>query len=94
VADVNEPTVDVLDKAMADLGGTVVRRPEGDVLSELEAAEDAAHAAQAAAQKTLREQKKAARKGKREDRIAALKAKFSRHHEASDQAAKPSKPKS
>jgi uncharacterized membrane protein len=94
VADVNEPTVDVLDKAMADLGGTVVRRPEGDVLSELEAAEDAAHAAQAAAQKTIREQKKAARKGKREDRIAALKAKFSRHHEASDQAAKPSKPKS
>jgi uncharacterized membrane protein len=80
VAQVNEPTVDVLDKAMGDLGGTVVRRSEADVLTELEAADDAAQAAQAAAQKAVREKKKAEIKGKREERIAALKAKFSRHH--------------
>jgi uncharacterized membrane protein len=80
VADVNEPTVEVLDKAMGDLGGTVIRRSEADVLTELEAAEDAANAAQAAARKAVRDKKKAEMKGKREDRIAALKAKFSRHH--------------
>jgi uncharacterized membrane protein len=79
VAQVNEPTVEVLDKAMGDLGGTVVRRSEADVLTELEAAEDAAQAAQRAAQKAVRDKKKAKMKDKREDRIAALKAKFSRH---------------
>jgi len=86
VAQVNEPTTDVLDKAMGDIGGTVVRWSEADVLSELEAAEDAAHAAQVAARKAVREKKTAEFKEKREDRIAALKAKFSRHPEATDQA--------
>jgi uncharacterized membrane protein len=80
VAQVNEPTVAALDKAMGDLGGTVVRRSEADVLTELEAAEDAANAAQAAARKAVRDKKKAEIKEKREDRIAALKAKFARHH--------------
>jgi uncharacterized membrane protein len=79
VAQVNEPTVEVLDKAMGDLGGTVVRRSEADVLTELEAAEDAAQAAQRAAQKAVRDKKKAKMKDKREDRIAALKAKFPSH---------------
>jgi uncharacterized membrane protein len=79
VAQVNEPTVDVLDKAMGDLGGVVIRRSEADVLTELEAAEDAANAAQEAARKAVREKKMAEVKEKREDRIAALKAKFSHH---------------
>jgi uncharacterized membrane protein len=86
VAQVNEPTTDVLDKAMGDIGGTVVRRSEADVLSELEAAEDAAHAAQVAARKAVRDKKMAEIKEKREDRIAALKAKFSHHPEGTDQA--------
>ena len=86
VAQVNEPTVAVLDKAMGDLGGVVVRRSEADVLTELEAAEDAAHAAQTAARKAVRDKKMAEIKEKREDRIAALKAKFSRHPQAADQA--------
>jgi uncharacterized membrane protein len=90
VAEVNEPTVEVLDKAMGDLGGAVIRKPEADVLTELEAADDAAHAAQAAARKAVREKKMAETKEKREDRIAALKAKFSRHHEAPSQAPDPS----
>ncbi len=94
VAQVNEPSVEVLDKAMADLGGTVVRRSEDEVLTEIEAAEDAAHAAQAAARKAVREQKKAEVKENRDDRIAALKAKFSPHHEATDPAPKPSEPSS
>lgn len=80
VAQVNEPKIEVLDKAMGDLGGVVIRKSEADVLTELEAAEDAAKAAQAAAQKAVREKKMAEIKEKREDRIAALKAKFSHHH--------------
>jgi uncharacterized membrane protein len=90
VAQVNEPTIDVLDKAMADLGGTVLRKSEADVLTELEAAEDAAAAAQAAARKAVREKKMAEVKEKREDRIAALKAKFSRHDKAAGEASNPS----
>ena len=90
VAQVNEPSEQVLDKAMANLGGTVVRRSEADVLSELEATEDAAHAAQEAARKAVREKKTAEIKEKSEDRIAALKAKFSRHPEAASQEPKPS----
>jgi len=86
VAQVNEAHPAILDKAMGDLGGVVIRRSEGDVLSELEAADDAAKAAQAAARKLLREKKMAEAKEEREERIAALKAKFSRHHEATDQA--------
>jgi uncharacterized membrane protein len=90
VAQVNEPNIEVLDKAMGDLGGGVIRKSEADVLTELDAAEDAAHAAQAAARKAIREKKMADVKEKREDRIAALKAKFSRHHEATSQAPDPS----
>jgi uncharacterized membrane protein len=78
VAQVNEPTVGVLDKAMGDLGGVVVRRSEADVLTELEAADNAAKAAQAAARTAVRDKKMAEIKEKRDDRIAALKAKFSR----------------
>jgi uncharacterized membrane protein len=94
VAQVNEPTEAVLDKAMGDLGGVVIRRSEADVLTELEAAEDAAKAAQAAARKAVRDKKMGEIKEKREDRIAALKAKFSRPHEASSQAAGSSAPSS
>jgi uncharacterized membrane protein len=90
VAQVNEPAIEVLDKAMGELGGVVIRKSEADVLTELDAAEDAAHAAQAAARKAIREKKMADVKEKREDRIAALKAKFSRHHEATSQAPNPS----
>lgn len=90
VAQVNEPTIEVLDKAMGELGGVVLRKSEADVLTELDAAEDAAKAAQAAARKVVREKKMAEIKGKRDDRIAALKAKFSHHPEPSAQASSPS----
>src|SRR4029453_10178774 len=35
VAQVNEPTIEVLDKAMGELGGVVIRKSEADVLTEL-----------------------------------------------------------
>jgi uncharacterized membrane protein len=41
VAEVSEPAEEVLDKAMAALGGTVTRRPANDVYGEVVAAEDA-----------------------------------------------------
>ena len=63
----------------------MVRKSEADVLTELDAAEDAAQAAQAAARKAVWEKKKADIKEKREDRIAALKAKFSHHPEKTGQ---------
>ena len=77
---------------MGDLGGVVIRKSEADVLTELEAADDAANAARAAARKAVREKKMAEMKEKREDRIAALEAKFSRHHEATSQAPDPPAP--
>ena len=94
VAQVNEPTTQVLDKAMDKLGGVVIRKSEADVLTELEAAEDAANAAQAAARKAVRDKKMTELKAKREDRIAALKAKFAHHPQPTAQAAGPSTPSS
>jgi uncharacterized membrane protein len=76
VAEVVEPAVEVVDGEMAALGGTVVRRPAGEVLSELEAAQDAAEAAADEARRVVREQKKQERKDKFDDRVAALKAKL------------------
>jgi uncharacterized membrane protein len=80
VAEVTEYAVEVLDAAMGDLGGTVTRRWSSEVIAELEAAEDAAEAAQAAARKALHEQKQAERKASFEERNAALKQKLTRHH--------------
>src|SRR5262245_54528417 len=85
VGQVNEPSIEVLDTAMGNLGGVVMRRSEADVLTELDAAEDAARAAQVAARKAVRDKKMAEIKEKREDRIAALKSKFSHHDEETDQ---------
>jgi len=84
VGQVNEPTVEVLDTAMGNLDGVVLRKSEADVLTELDAAEDAAQAAQVAARKAVMDKKLAEIKEKREDRIAALKSKFSRNREKTD----------
>src|SRR6476620_11820869 len=42
IASVEEPAVEVIDAEMSMLGGEVTRRPVAEVMSELEAAEDAA----------------------------------------------------
>lgn len=80
VAEVTEDAVEALDTEMGRLGGTVTRRPTNQIVAELEAAEDAAAAAQNAARKALREQKNAERKEKFDERKAALKAKWTPHH--------------
>jgi hypothetical protein len=80
VAEVTEYTVEVVDGEMGRLGGTVTRRPTSQVIAELEAAEDAAEAAQTAARKALHAQQKAERKEKLEQRKTVLKNKLARLH--------------
>ncbi|RDH10005.1 DUF1269 domain-containing protein [Tsukamurella pulmonis] len=78
IVQTEEPTTDALDAQVARAGGRIVRRPLDEVISELEAQQDAADAAAKAARKAAHEQKKQERQEKNEDRIAELKAKFSR----------------
>jgi uncharacterized membrane protein len=59
IANVEEPAVEVIDGEMAKLGGEVTRRPVGDVMAELDAAEAAADAAAREARKVVRQQHKA-----------------------------------
>jgi uncharacterized membrane protein len=53
VAVVGEQSPEVVDVAMADLGGTVLRRPEADVEAEIAAAEEAHRKAKREARKEL-----------------------------------------
>ncbi|MFG3430346.1 DUF1269 domain-containing protein [Streptomyces californicus] len=73
----SEGTTDALDRTVADLGGTIVRKDLDLVLAEIEAENDAADAASRAARKEMREAKKKERKEDRQERINRLK---SRHH--------------
>ena len=67
LADVVEESPVAIDAAMANLGGTVLRRSAIDVRAELAAAEDAQREAKKKARKELRE----SRKKKQEDQIDA-----------------------
>ncbi|MDW4918991.1 hypothetical protein RB621_36935, partial [Streptomyces californicus] len=73
----SEGTTDALDRTVADLGGTIVRKDLDLVLSEIEAENDAADAAAEAARKEMREAKKKERKENRQERLDKLK---NRHH--------------
>jgi hypothetical protein len=78
VATVAEPAVEVIDGEMTKLGGEVTRRPVGEVMDELEAADEAAEAAAREARRTLHEEHKAERKASFEARVGELKEKL--HH--------------
>jgi uncharacterized membrane protein len=73
IATVAEPAVEVIDGEMAKLGGEVTRRPVGEVMDELEAAEDAARAAAREARRTLRQQRKAELTASFDARVGKLK---------------------
>ena len=79
LAVVDEQTTDVVDAAMTDLGGSIVRRPVVEVEAEVAAAEDAERTAKREARKELnrahRERDKAAVNAK----LDAMKAKL--HHQ-------------
>jgi uncharacterized membrane protein len=76
VAEVVEYAPEVVDGLAAALQGNVVRRPAEDVLSELEAAEDAYRQAEKQARQLAREERRAARKDDFERRVNGLKEKL------------------
>lgn len=76
IATVTEPAVEVIDGEMTKLGGEVTRRPVGEVIDELEAAEQAAEAAAHEARRTLREERKAEMRASVDERMAKLKETF------------------
>ncbi|WP_138417535.1 DUF1269 domain-containing protein [Sinomonas gamaensis] len=76
VAEVNEYALEVVDKLMTDLGGSVYRRPAAEVRAELEMAEDAYRKAQKEADRAARERRKAERRQRVEERLAAVREKL------------------
>jgi uncharacterized membrane protein len=76
IASVEEPAVEVIDAEMYTLGGEVTRRPVGEVMSELEAAEDAADAAAREARRVVREKRKAELHAGVDERVGKLKEKL------------------
>jgi uncharacterized membrane protein len=75
LAVVDEPGPAILDAAMADLGGTVVRRPVADVEAEIAAAEDAERKAEYEARKEMDRARRERSKAAVDAKIAELKAK-------------------
>jgi uncharacterized membrane protein len=82
LAEVTEPSADVIDAAMAELGGTVLRRPVDDVEAEMAAAEQAQRAAKKKAREELREQRHRQHKEEVHEKVAALKAKLHPHEKS------------
>ncbi len=76
IAVVNEQTPEVVDAAMAEHGGTVVRRQYADVMAEIAAAEEAQRQAKHEARKRLMEERKAENKAKVQAKVDGLKAKL------------------
>jgi uncharacterized membrane protein len=76
IASVEEPAVEVIDGEMKKLDGEVTRRPVDEVMTELEAAEDAADAAAREARRTIRAKRKAEVSANVETRIGKLKEKL------------------
>jgi uncharacterized membrane protein len=79
LAEVSEQSPEVIDTAMARLGGTVLRRPAGDVEAEVAAAEHAQRAAKRKARKELRHARHEKHMEHIREKIAELMAKLHRH---------------
>jgi uncharacterized membrane protein len=76
LAEVGEPSTDVIDVAMSEIGADVVRRSVSDVEAEIAAAEAAQKAARKKARKVLREQRHAKHRDQIRAKVASLKAKL------------------
>jgi uncharacterized membrane protein len=76
IAEVEEFEGEAVDAEMSKLGGEVTRRSAAEVMSELEAAEDAADAAAREARRTLREKRKAEFHTGVDERVGTLKEKL------------------
>ena len=78
LAQVTEQSPEVIDTAMARLGGEVLRRPLADVESEIAAADEAERKAKSEARKELREARLEQSKADAHAKVEELKAKFHR----------------
>jgi uncharacterized membrane protein len=76
LAQVSEPSPEIIDTAMAKLGGSVLRQSVDDVEAEIAAAEDAQKAAKRKARKELREARHDKHEQEVHDKVEELKAKL------------------
>ena len=79
VAEVSEPSPEVLDSDMARLSGKVLRHPVHEVEAEIAAAEEAQHAAAKDARKRLHKERHEQHQEEVDAKIEELKAKLHRH---------------
>jgi uncharacterized membrane protein len=82
LADVNEESTEIIDAAMARLGGDVLRRPVADVEAEIAAAEDAQREARKKARKELHDARHNKHKQEIDAKLAELKSKLPGHKPA------------
>ncbi len=82
LAQVTEQSPEVVDTAMAELGGSVLRRPVDDVEAEIAAAEEAQRQAKREATKELMRGRKEHSKEQVHAHVEQLKAKLPRHEKA------------
>jgi uncharacterized membrane protein len=78
LAVVDEPSTEIVDAAMSDLGGTVARRPMAEVEAEIAAAEDAERKAKREARKELNRSRRERDQASVHAKVAELKGKL--HH--------------
>jgi uncharacterized membrane protein len=81
LAVVDEESVEVVDTAMADLGGTVVRRAVADVEAEIAAAEEAERTAKREARKELNRRRREQNKAAVDAKLDELKTKLHHGHQ-------------
>jgi uncharacterized membrane protein len=86
LAVIDEPSTEIVDAAMSDVGGTVVRRPLADVEAEIAAAEDAEHTAKREARKELQRGRRERDKAAVNAKVAELKGKLHRGQQQTEAA--------
>jgi uncharacterized membrane protein len=82
LAEVTEQSPEVVDTAMADLGGTVLRRPVYEVEAEIAAAEQAQRKAKREADRELRRGRREHTKEQVQTTVEQMKAKLPHHEKA------------
>ncbi len=90
IAEVNEPSPDVVDTAMQRLGGSVLRRSVSDVEAEIAAAEKAQREAKKKARKELRHARHQKHQEDVHAKVQEMKAKLHPHRAAAKSASAPS----
>jgi uncharacterized membrane protein len=78
LAVIDEPSTEIVDAAMSDVGGTVARRPLADVEAEIAAAEDAERTAKREARKELHRARRESNKAAVDAKVEELKGKLHR----------------